>query len=163
MPLTHSPPLLICFTSSFSISPCAAKKGEPLDHALKAILLAEDNPDDALIFETMFKRAKLPYSLHVVEDGQQVIDWLAGSRAYRDRQKHPLPDVLLLDIKMPLKTGLEVPEWLCNQKRFRDVPKVILSSSDEPKDMNRPTELGVIRYFVKSPRLQDVLDYLRGI
>jgi CheY-like chemotaxis protein len=129
----------------------------------KAILLAEDNPDDALIFKTMFKRAALPHSLNMVEDGQQVIDWLSGKGTYQNREKHPLPDVLLLDLKMPLKTGLEVLEWLCERRDFQNLPKIILSSSDDPKDMKRAAELGVTKYFVKSPRLQDVLDYLRTI
>lgn len=97
------------------------------------ILVAEDNPDDALIFKMKFKRAALPFSLQIVEDGQQVIDWLAGTGTYADRA-HPIPDRILLDFKMPVKTGFEALEWIRSQKFLDKVPVAILSSSDDPKD-----------------------------
>jgi CheY-like chemotaxis protein len=129
----------------------------------KIILVAEDNPDDALIFTMMFKRAMLPHRLYMVEDGQQVIDWLAGSNDYSDRTKHPLPDTVLLDIKMPVKSGFEALEWIREQGAYRDLPVVILSSSDDQKDITRAHQLGATTYFVKSPTLQDVMQYLRMI
>jgi CheY-like chemotaxis protein len=125
------------------------------------ILVAEDNPDDALIMEMMFKRAKLPHTLHIVGDGQQVIDWLSGKDNYADRTAHPLPERILLDLKMPVKTGFEALEWIRSQKPFEKVPVAILSSSDDPKDVKRAFELGATSYFVKSPRLQDVIEYLK--
>ena len=128
---------------------------------MKAILVAEDSPDDALIFKTMFKRAALPYRLDMVEDGQQVIDWLSGKGDYADRTKFPLPDYVLLDLKMPVKTGFEALEWIRSQQAFRNLPVVILSSSDDDKDVRRAHQLGVTTYFVKSPQLQDVIQYLR--
>lgn len=127
----------------------------------KVILLAEDNPDDAFIFQMMFKRAALPQTLHMVDDGQQVIDWLSGEGAYSDRIKYPLPDCILLDLKMPVKNGFEALEWIRSQNAFRELPVVILSSSDEQKDMKRADELGATTYFIKSPKLHDVLEYLR--
>jgi CheY-like chemotaxis protein len=127
----------------------------------KVILLAEDNPDDAFIFEMMFRRAKFPDRLKVVRDGQQAIDWLSGKGEYADREKFPLPDVLSLDLKMPIKNGFEVLEWLRAQNQFRDLPVIILSSSDDSKDLKRAQQLGITKYFVKSPKLQDVMDYLR--
>lgn len=127
----------------------------------KVILLAEDNPDDAFIFQMMFRRAALPQVLHMVEDGQQVIDWLSGEGAYSDRTKYPLPDCILLDLKMPIKTGFEALEWIRSQDALRELPVIILSSSDEQKDMKRARELGATTYFIKSPKLYDVLEYLR--
>ena len=127
----------------------------------QAILVAEDNPDDALIFTRMFKRATLPHSLHIVDDGQKVIDWLAGKEGFSDRTKHPLPDRVLLDLKMPIKNGFEALEWIRSQKTFDQLPVIILSSSDDPKDLKRAFELGATKYFVKSPRLQDVIEHLR--
>lgn len=127
----------------------------------KNILLAEDNADDALIFSMMFKRATLPHALYTVEDGQQAIDWLNGTGAYGDREKFPMPQILLLDLKMPVKTGFEVLEWLRGQKQFQELPVIILSSSDDNMDVKRAYQLGVTTYFVKSPHLQDVIQYLR--
>ncbi len=127
----------------------------------KVILVAEDDTDDAFIFRMMFKRATLPHSLYMVRDGQQVIDWFSGNDGYSDRAKHPLPNCVLLDLKMPFKTGLETLEWIRTQNSFQDLPVIILSSSDDPKDVKRAYELGATTYFVKSPHLQDVIHYLR--
>ena len=127
----------------------------------KTILVAEDDPDDALIFKAMFKRATLPHNLHVVSNGQQVIDWLSGKDEYSDRSIHPLPDRVLLDLKMPVKTGFEALEWIRSQKEYQNLPVVILSSSDDERDVKRAYELGATTYFVKSPQLQDVIQYLR--
>jgi CheY-like chemotaxis protein len=129
----------------------------------KVILLAEDNSDDAYIFQRMFRRAKLPHLLHTVEDGQGVIDWLSGAGEYADRTRFPLPDILLLDLKMPIRTGFEVLEWLQRQKGLQELPVIILSSSDEKRDMERADKLGAKNYFVKSPDLADVLQYLHAL
>ncbi|MDB6027483.1 MAG: response regulator [Verrucomicrobiales bacterium] len=126
----------------------------------KVILLAEDNPDDAFIFQTMFKRARLPHLLHRVEDGQEAIVWLSGEGKYANRDQYPLPGLLLLDLKMPIKTGFEVMEWLRTQKQFKALPIVILSSSEETADVKRATELGAAKYFLKSTTFQDVIQYL---
>ncbi|MDB6039459.1 MAG: response regulator receiver protein [Verrucomicrobiales bacterium] len=125
------------------------------------ILVAEDNPDDAFIVKMMFKRAGLLRTLHIVDDGQKVIDWLSGNDSFSDRIKHPLPEIVLLDLKMPVKTGFEALEWIRSRKPFEKLPVIILSSSDDPKDVKRAFELGATKYFVKSPQLQDVLEYLR--
>jgi CheY-like chemotaxis protein len=126
------------------------------------ILLAEDNPDDALIFHMKFKRAALTRTLHMVDDGQKVIDWLSGKDGFSDRSKHPLPDHILLDLKMPVKTGFEALEWIRSQKEYAKLPVSILSSSDDPKDIRRAFELGATKYFVKSPQLEDVIEYLKA-
>ena len=125
------------------------------------ILVAEDNPDDALIFKMMFKRATLPHTLYMVEDGQNVIDWLSGKNEFADRTKTPLPEHILLDLKMPVKSGFEALEWIRSQEAFREISVAILSSSDDPRDVKRAFELGATHYFVKSPRLQDVMEFLR--
>jgi CheY-like chemotaxis protein len=127
----------------------------------KTILVAEDNPDDAFIFKMMFRKASLPYQLHMVEDGQQVINWLDGKDGCADRLKCPLPDLLILDLKMPIKSGFEVLEWMRQDPRFKSLHALILSSSDDPKDLRRANDLRVSRYFIKSPHLRDVMQYLK--
>lgn len=127
----------------------------------KIILVAEDNPDDALIFKMRFKRATLPHVLHMVEDGQQVINWLSGYDGYSDRGKYPQPDQVILDLKMPIKSGFEALEWIRGQESLKTLPVIILSSSDDDKDVKRAYELGATTYFVKSPNLEDVIQYLR--
>jgi CheY-like chemotaxis protein len=129
----------------------------------KKLLYAEDNPDDLFIFSMALKRAALPHQLHAVEDGENAIDWLRGEGEYANREKHPLPDVLILDLKMPRKTGFDVLEWLRDSGQFPHLPVVILSSSDDPRDIKRAQELGVAGYFTKSASCQDVIGYLASL
>ena len=109
----------------------------------------------------MFRRSALPHALHVVEDGQEAINWLTGTGEYTDRDRFPLPDILILDLKMPVKGGFEVLQWMKEQSPYETIAAVILSSSDEQLDIKRGYELGAKNYFVKSPRLQDVMEYWR--
>lgn len=127
----------------------------------KIILYAEDDPNDVIIFKMAFRRATLPHDLHFVEDGQQAVDWLSGNGKYADRETFPLPDILILDLKMPKKTGFDVLEWVRNKREFEILQVIILSSSDVPDDVKRAYQLGATTYFVKSASYQDVIQYLR--
>lgn len=126
----------------------------------KNILYAEDDSND-VVFKLAFNRATLPCVLHIVDDGQAAIDWLSGKGKFADRGKFPLPDVLVLDLKMPKKTGFEVLDWARHRKEFEKLPIIVLSSSDEPGDVKQAYKLGATTYFVKSPTFQDVLQFLR--
>ncbi len=125
----------------------------------RIILLAEDNPDDVLIFQIAFRRATLPYDIYVVRDGEQVIAYLTGAGQYADRQRFPFPDVLVLDLKMPICSGFDVLEWLRSQPE-KKVRVMILSSSDDARDVRKAADLGARDFFVKSPRLLDVMQHL---
>lgn len=123
--------------------------------------MAEDDPTDAYFFQRAFKRAGLPVVLHFVRDGQEVIDYLQGEGQFADRTLHPLPQLLLLDLKMPRLDGFDVLEWVRRQPRFVRVQVVIFSSSDEAKDINRAYGLGANWYIVK-PHSMDELTALVG-
>lgn len=125
------------------------------------LLYAEDDPNDIVMFRRAFQRALLPAVLHTVDDGQAAIDWLNGTGRHADREKFPLPDILILDLKMPRKTGFEVLEWVRNQPVFEKLPVIILSSSDVPDDIKRAYAAGAAMYFVKSHTYKDVIEYLR--
>lgn len=129
----------------------------------KNILYAEDDPDDVVIFKMVFKRATLPQLLRCVEDGERAIAWLSGEGEFANREQYPLPDILILDLKMPKKTGFEVLEWARKTREFERLPVIILSSSDDPRDVKRAYDLGATTYFVKSAAFQDVIQYLRLI
>lgn len=128
----------------------------------KVLLLAEDNSDDVLIFQVAFRRATLPYDIYVVRDGQQLVDYLSGNGEYSDRQRFPFPDLLVLDLKMPIKSGFEVLEWMRTHPEASKVRTIVLSSSDDGRDMRRAADLGVGTFFVKSPSLQDVVQHFRA-
>jgi CheY-like chemotaxis protein len=112
------------------------------------VLLAEDNEDDLFLSTRALAKAGLS-PVHHVEDGGQAIDYLAGKGAYADRARFPLPQVLLLDLKMPAFTGHEVLEWLRRQPGLQDVRVYVLTSSDEPRDRQRVQKAGAQGYFVK--------------
>lgn len=113
------------------------------------ILLVEDNPDDILLIQRAFKRANLVNPLHVIQDGDSAIEYLAGTGSYADREIHPLPTLLLLDLKLPRRSGLEILEWLRQQPMLRRLPVVVLTSSRENVDVNRAYDLNVNSYLVK--------------
>lgn len=114
------------------------------------VLLVEDDLNDIFLVKRAFKMADIPNPLQVVTDGQEAISYLSGEGKYADRDTHPLPSLIVMDIKMPRKTGFEVLEWVKRSERpLRRIPIVIVSSSDNPSDINRAYELGANAYMVK--------------
>ena len=122
------------------------------------ILVAEDDLTDAYFFQRAFKRAGIPVMLHLVRDGQEVIDYLQGEGQFADRTAHPLPQLVLLDLKMPRLDGFEVLEWVRKQPAFNGLQIVIFSSSGEPRDMNRAYGLGANWYLVKPHSMAELTE-----
>ena len=115
----------------------------------KAILVADDSAEDAFILKRAFERAGMHVPIMFVKDGQQLIDYLAGADGYSDRLNHPMPRLLLLDLKMPKLNGFDVLRWLQKQHELRRLVVTVLSSSDESKDVNLAYDLGANSYVVK--------------
>lgn len=114
------------------------------------VLLVEDDLNDIFLVKRAFKMAQIQNPLQVVTDGQEAIGYLRGDGKYADRQNYPLPKLIVMDIKMPRMTGFEVLEWVKSDHRpLRLIPIVIVSSSDNPADINRAYELGANAYMVK--------------
>lgn len=116
---------------------------------LRPVLYAEDEPDDVFFMRAAFKRAGLPRELHAVGDGEQAIGYLAGHGPYSDRERHPPPDLVLLDLNLPIRSGFEVLAWIRSQADLRGLAVVIFSSSGRPEDRNRAAELGATAYLQK--------------
>ncbi|MDB6026676.1 MAG: response regulator receiver protein [Verrucomicrobiales bacterium] len=133
---------------------CAERFHKPV------VLHAETNSDEIFSFRNAVTKADLPHRLFSVPDGQQAIDWLTGVNQFADRTQFPSPDVLLIDLKMPKKNGFELLEWVRAQKEFKDLPVLILSSSEEPDQIKKAYELGATSYFVKSANYSDVTEFL---
>lgn len=126
----------------------------------KLILYAEDDPDDAFFFEMAAKRVTLQARVAIVEDGQVAIDWMSGTDKFANRDEYPMPTVLVLDLKMPRKTGLQVLDWVRSEAKLKDLPVIILSSSGEANDVKAAMDRGATRYFVKTASAREVIDYL---
>src|SRR5256714_15448859 len=112
-------------------------KGQRMNRPLKGmrILAAEDDPTEAFLLKRAFLRAGIDVPLDFVADGQQAIDYLAGQQGFADRASHPMPTVLLLDLKMPRVDGFQVLEWIRQQPLLRRLPVVVLTNSDLAQDV----------------------------
>jgi CheY-like chemotaxis protein len=118
--------------------------------AKNSILLVEDDGNDVLLLEHAFRKANLNNPIYYVNDGEQAIDYLRGRDKYEDRQKFPMPCLVLLDLKLPRKGGLEVLTWLRGQdSTLNRLPVVVFTSSRQSKDINRAYDLGANSYLVK--------------
>src|SRR3954464_3285420 len=101
----------------------------------RTILLADDDRDDVFFLKRAVERVEPNSTVIGVEDGQACLDYLTGDGDYKDRgTAAPLPDLIVLDLKMPRKTGHEVLRWLRQQPQFKTVPVVVLSGSVIPED-----------------------------
>src|SRR5437867_13021464 len=110
------------------------------------ILLVEDNPDDVLLIQRAFQKAGLHDALKVVRDGAQAIQYLSGDGLFADRQRFPLPFLVLLDLKMPGTDGFDVLQWARAQPEFKRLLIVVLTSSNFQADVYRTYELDTIAY-----------------
>lgn len=128
-----------------------------------AILVAEDDPDDAFMLRRAFTAANIANPVAFVSDGDEAIAYLAGTGRYADRDLHPLPVVILLDLKMPRRSGFEVLEWLRAQPGVGRLPVVVLTSSRESRDVTRAYELGANSYLVKPSSPEDLIATVRGL
>src|SRR5689334_12184180 len=127
------------------------------------LLIVEDRPADVLLIRRAFMKAQIANPLQVVGDGVDAVAYLSGSGAFGDRQKHPLPALLLLDLKLPRKSGLEVLSWLRTQPDLRRLPVVVLTSSKETSDVNRAYELGANSYLVKPVTFESLLEMIKTL
>jgi CheY-like chemotaxis protein len=97
------------------------------------------------------KGARVVNPLLVVEDGQQAVDYLGGAGKFADREQYPLPAVVFLDLKLPLLSGHDVLAWIRRQRELESLVVIVLTSSNEPSDLNRCYALGANSYVVKPP------------
>ncbi len=112
----------------------------------KVILLVEDNPDDRDLTIRALKKNKILNEVVVAADGEEALDYLFGTGSHEGRDTNKQPDVILLDLKLPKVSGLEVLEKMRADPRTKRVPVVILTSSDEESDIASGYDLGAISY-----------------
>jgi CheY-like chemotaxis protein len=124
---------------------------------LPLVLAAEDEESDAVILRLAFEKARVPVHLVVVRDGQEVVNYLNGQPPHSDRSFHPLPALLILDLKMPMMNGFEVLAWLSTRPDLRKLPVVVLSSSSADSDIRKAKQMGACEYFVKP---HDIAEYV---
>jgi CheY-like chemotaxis protein len=113
------------------------------------ILLVEDRQDDEILVLRSFDKAGIKNPIHVVREGEEAVAYLSGSGKYSNREDHPLPVLVLLDLKMPKMDGFEVLKWIRAHAQLSGLLVVVLTSSDSVRDVNLAYRLGANSFLVK--------------
>lgn len=127
---------------------------------LLSILLAEDDETDVILLRRAFKDAGLSNPLHVVADGQEAIDFLTRAKSRADER---MPALIMLDLKMPRRGGMQVLHWIREQPVIRCLPVMIFSSSENRNDVEGAYDGGANAYLVKPPSLAEREELARFI
>ncbi len=127
------------------------------------ILHVEDDPNDVLLVQRAVRKANLPVTVAAVADGELAIAYLAGEKVYHDRQQFPLPDLVLLDLKIPRRSGLEVLSWIRLHPGLRRLPVTVLTSSRHDRDIELAYEAGANSYLVKPVGFDALLEMMTVI
>ena len=119
------------------------------------ILVAEDNDNDVVMLCRAFDQLGISAPLQFVSNGEEAIAYLKGTGKFANRQEYPLPDILLMDLKMPRKSGLEVLDWWHRQPCLAAIRIVVLTTSEEMRDVNAAYRLGAASFIVKPLHFAD--------
>jgi len=122
-----------------------------METGARAILLAEDDPNDVLLEQRACKKAGITSPVLVVKNGGEAKDYLRGEGVYADRTKYQFPCLLVTDLKMPRCGGLDLLKWIRENPMCRVVPTIILSASPNAEHVMTAYELGVNCYLCKPP------------
>jgi CheY-like chemotaxis protein len=121
---------------------------------LPVVLLIEDTEDDVFLMRRALRAGNVNVALQVVNDGQEAMDYIAGTERFADRALFPLPVLVLLDLKLPYIHGFQVLEALRSHPVLNQTPVFVLTSSPEERDRERAEALGAKSYHVKPPTPQ---------
>jgi two-component system, response regulator len=135
--------------------PTLFEKSTGGQNRLVEMLLVEDNPHDVELTIRAFKKARLANPIHVARDGVEALDFLFARGRYADRKKTPLPEVILLDLNLPEKSGIDVLREIKADERTRHIPVVVLTISNRNRDISECRRLGAESYIVKPVDFQN--------
>ena len=127
------------------------------------IFLVEDEEHDVLFMRMALERAGVKNPLAVAGDGREAIAYLSGEGKFCNRDEHPLPVLVLLDLRLPQIPGLEVLKWIRLQPAFTHLPVIICSSSRQDSDVKVARQLGANAYIVKPSHPAQLLEIVRRI
>jgi CheY-like chemotaxis protein len=125
------------------------------------VLIVEDNDDDIFMLQHAFKKAGITNPVHIVSTGKEAIAFLAGTHPYCDWDKFPLPSIVLLDLKLPDVSGLEVLAWIRNTIGIQRMRVAILSSFSSSKEIKLAYELGANGFHTKPVCLGDLIEMVK--
>lgn len=127
------------------------------------ILLAEDDPDDRYLISEAFDESSLPVRLFIVNDGEEMLDYLKHRAKYTDAARWPLPALIVLDLNMPRKDGREVLAEIKTDPHLRRIPVVVLTTSQAEEDIVRAYDLGVSGFITKPVSFNTLLEIMKSL
>src|SRR5688572_18298325 len=127
------------------------------------ILHVEDDPNDVLLVQRALRKTNSSSNIQSVSDGDRALAYLAGAGGYADREKFPLPKLVLLDLKMPRKSGFEVLAWIRKQPALKRVLVVVFTSSKHELDINNAYDLGANSYLVKPVGFDGLVETMKQV
>lgn len=127
------------------------------------ILQVEDREEDVYLLKRAIQRAEVQADVRAVIDGQEAIDYLSGAGQFADRQAHPFPYLILLDLKLPQKTGFDVLAWVRAQPVLRTLVVIVLSSSIDEGDLEKAYQLGANAFLVKPSDLSTLVEMCKAM
>ncbi len=130
--------------------------------AVPTILLVEDDSNDVVLLERAFRKAEVSDCFQIVPDGEAAMHYLAGIGEYADRTRYPMPRLVILDVRLPRKSGFEFLQWLRQQPELKSLPVVMLGASRETRDIVRAYELGANSYLAKPGSPEELIRLVRA-
>jgi CheY-like chemotaxis protein len=124
------------------------------------VLMADDDEDDCLLVESAFQETGIAHDLRFVDDGRELLDYLRNEGNFADPEKHPRPDLILLDLNMPRIDGREALTIIKSDPQLKNIPILIFTTSREERDIALSKQAGASSFLSKPDRFQDLTDML---
>jgi CheY-like chemotaxis protein len=133
------------------------------DDRQPVVLVAEDRDEDLFMLRRAFDQLGFNTPVQYVRNGDQAIAYLAGEGRFANREEYPLPDALLLDLKMPRKSGFEVLEWIQAQPTLKELRTIVLTTSDDLSEVSRAYQLGAASFITKPLNFSEFKESIMAI
>jgi len=135
----------------------------PRTGAPKPLLYVEDEENDIILLQLALEEARIGNPLKTVTHGQEAVAYLVGDGRYSDRAEYPLPSLVLLDLNLPLLSGMDVLKWIRDQPQFAALPVVIYTSSNHPTDLDMANQLGATDFVLKPCFVPEIATTVRTL
>jgi CheY-like chemotaxis protein len=129
----------------------------------RAVLFADDDPNDRFLIEHACGQAQIAHPVVLLEDGEEVIAYLERRGRFADRARHPEPGLIVLDLKMPKRSGFETLAWIRKSPTYKCLPVLILSASLALEDVTEAYALAANAFMIKPSSAKELLELISGL
>jgi len=127
------------------------------------VMLVEDSEDDMALMDHAIKVAGVDNPMIELRNGVEAIEYLSGSGEYGNRQRHPIPCLVITDLSMPKMDGFDLLKWMAGQPELKSIPRIVVSSSTLQQDRERAVDLGACAYFQKPLEIKELIELVRHL